>query len=92
MSHHEKFDGTGYPHGIVGEKIPLEGRIVAVADVFDALTSSRPYKPAWPFARAIALLREGRGSHFDARCIDAFLSSWDEVLDSPQRRARLPSC
>ena len=81
LSHHEKFDGTGYPHGIVGEKIPLEGRIVAVADVFDALTSSRPYKPAWPFARAIALLREGRGSHFDARCIDAFLSSWDEVLD-----------
>ena len=81
LSHHEKFDGTGYPNGIAGEAIPLEGRIVAVADVFDALTSSRPYKPAWPFARAIALLREGRGSHFDARCIDAFLSSWDEVLD-----------
>ena len=81
LSHHEKFDGTGYPQGSVGEAIPLEGRIVAVADVFDALTSSRPYKPAWPFARAIALLREGRGSHFDARCIDAFLSSWDEVLD-----------
>ena len=81
LSHHEKFNGTGYPNGIAGEAIPLEGRIVAVADVFDALTSSRPYKPAWPFARAIALLREGRGSHFDARCIDAFLSSWDEVLD-----------
>ena len=81
LSYHEKFDGTGYPNGIAGEAIPLEGRIVAVADVFDALTSSRPYKPAWPFARAIALLREGRGSHFDARCIDAFLSSWDEVLD-----------
>ena len=62
LSHHEKFDGTGYPNGIAGEAIPLEGRIVAVADVFDALTSSRPYKPAWPFARAIALLREGRSS------------------------------
>ena len=81
LSHHEKFDGTGYPNGIAGEAIPLEGRIVAVADVFDALTSSRPYKPAWPFSRAIALLREGRGSHFDANCVDAFLSGWNEVLD-----------
>ncbi len=80
LSHHEKFDGTGYPHGSIGDAIPLEGRIVAVADVFDALTSSRPYKPTWPFSRAIALLREGRGSHFDARCVDAFLSGWDEVL------------
>ena len=81
LSHHEKFDGTGYPLGSVGDAIPLEGRIIAVADVFDALTSVRPYKPAWPFSRAIALLREGRGSHFDANCVDAFLSGWNEVLD-----------
>jgi response regulator RpfG family c-di-GMP phosphodiesterase len=65
LTHHEKFDGSGYPHGLAGESIPIEGRIVAVADVFDALTSSRPYKPAWPMSRAISLLREGRGSHFD---------------------------
>lgn len=81
LTHHEKFDGSGYPHGSVGDAIPLEGRIVAVADVFDALTSSRPYKPAWTFERAVDLLREGRGSHFDPGCVDAFLSRWDEVLD-----------
>ncbi|MFU2487407.1 HD domain-containing phosphohydrolase [Thauera sp. WH-1] len=80
LTHHEKFDGNGYPHGLAGEAIPIEGRIVAVADVFDALTSARPYKPAWPLARAIALLREGRGSHFDPACVDAFLLAWDEVL------------
>ncbi|MBI4739984.1 MAG: response regulator [Betaproteobacteria bacterium] len=79
ISHHEKFDGTGYPFGTAGEAIPLFGRIVAVADVFDALTSERPYKKAWELDRAAAFLREGAGKHFDATCVDAFLARWDEV-------------
>lgn len=80
VSHHEKFDGSGYPRGLQGEAIPLVGRIVAVADVFDALTSQRPYKPAWPIEQARAFLTQGRGHHFDPRCIDEFLGAWDEVL------------
>ena len=80
-SHHEKFDGSGYPQGLVGEAIPLNGRIVAVADVFDALTSERPYKQAWTADAAANYLREGAGSHFDPRCVDAFLSQWSEVLE-----------
>lgn len=80
ISHHEKFDGSGYPYGTVGEAIPLFGRIVAVADVFDALTSARPYKLAWEVDQAAAFLREGRGLHFDPTCVDAFLARWDEVL------------
>ena len=80
LSHHEKFDGSGYPGGLTGEAIPLSGRIVAVADVFDALTSERPYKPAWALDRAVQFLKDGRGAHFDPACIDAFLLHWDEVL------------
>ena len=79
LSHHEKFDGTGYPNGLSGAAIPLFARICAVADVFDALTSERPYKKAWEDERAVALLREGSGHHFDPVCVDAFLSNWDEV-------------
>ena len=79
-SHHEKFDGSGYPQGLAGEAIPLFGRITAVADVFDALTSVRPYKPAWPLEKAVALLKEGAGSHFDPRCVNAFLDDWEAVL------------
>lgn len=81
LTHHEKFDGSGYPAGLAGESIPQEGRIVAVADVFDALTSTRPYKPTWPYDKAIALLRGGRGSHFEPACVDALLQSWSEVMD-----------
>ncbi|MEG1328408.1 MAG: hypothetical protein RSD99_26140, partial [Janthinobacterium sp.] len=62
------------------EQIPLSARIVAVADVFDALSSERPYKPAWPLAQARQYLEQNRGSHFCPRCIDAFLGAWDEVL------------
>ncbi|HEY9898040.1 MAG TPA: HD domain-containing phosphohydrolase [Pantanalinema sp.] len=80
VSHHEKFDGSGYPHGRAGEAIPLFGRIVAVADVFDALTSERPYKRAWEVERAAAVIREGAGSHFDPACVEAFFQQWDEVL------------
>jgi response regulator RpfG family c-di-GMP phosphodiesterase len=81
LSHHEKFDGSGYPQALAGEDIPLIGRIVAVADVFDALTSSRPYKVAWEIDRARNFLVEGRGAHFDPRCVDAMLGCWNEVLD-----------
>ncbi|MFZ6772141.1 HD domain-containing phosphohydrolase [Undibacterium sp. SXout7W] len=80
LSHHEKYDGSGYPRGLKGDDIPLFGRIVAVADVFDALTSSRPYKPAWDIDRACDLIRDSSGTHFDPACVQAFFSTWDEVL------------
>ncbi|CCG09448.1 HD-GYP domain-containing protein [Pararhodospirillum photometricum] len=80
LTHHEKVDGTGYPYGVSGEALSLPGRIVAVADVFDALTNERPYKRAWRLDQARQFLVEGRGSHFDPLCVDAFLAAWDEVL------------
>ncbi len=80
LSHHEKWDGTGYPNGWAGEKIPILGRIVAVADVFDALSTRRPYRPAWDVERAGSYLQENRGTHFDVRCVEAFLDGWDEML------------
>lgn len=79
-SHHEKWDGSGYPQGLKGDTIPLFGRIVAVADVFDALTSERPYKKAWPDEEACNYLREQSGKHFDPACIQAFFEIWDEIL------------
>jgi putative two-component system response regulator len=84
-SHHEKFDGSGYPQGLAGDAIPLSGRIVAVADVFDALTSARPYKPAWEIPRAVEYMRQNRGSHFDPACVDAFFSRWEEALEVRDR-------
>jgi len=80
ISHHERFDGTGYPNRLKGAQIPLCGRIVAVADVFDALTSPRPYKKAWSVERACELIRKTRGAHFDPVCVDAFLSVFEEIL------------
>jgi putative two-component system response regulator len=79
-AHHERWDGGGYPRGLAGEAIPLAARIVAVAVVLDALTSARPYKPAWPLERAREHIEAGRGSHFDPRCVDALLGAWSEVL------------
>lgn len=79
-SHHEKFDGSGYPKGLKGEAIPLYGRIVAVADVFDALTSARPYKPSWELERATGFIRSNSGTHFDPTCVEAFFSAWEEAL------------
>ncbi|MGC2165488.1 MAG: HD domain-containing phosphohydrolase [Gallionella sp.] len=79
-THHEKFDGSGYPRGLKSTDIPLFGRIVAVADVFDALTSERPYKNAWSVEEAAQLLRDGSGKHFDPACIDAFFKEFDNVL------------
>jgi putative two-component system response regulator len=80
-AHHEKFDGSGYPNGLAGTGIPLSGRIVAVADVFDALTSARPYKAAWEVSRAVDFLRENSGSHFDPACVNAFISRLDDALE-----------
>jgi putative two-component system response regulator len=80
LTHHEKWDGSGYPHGLAGEDIPPAGRIVALADVFDALTSERPYKPAWPVERAVALIREQAGRHFDPELAEVFLSVLPRVL------------
>jgi len=75
--HHEKWDGTGYPRGLRGEEIPLAARIFAVADVWDALTSDRPYRPAWPKAQALAYIREQAGRHFDPRVVEVFLALED---------------
>lgn len=80
LTHHERFDGTGYPRGLRGKTIPLAGRIVAVADVFDALTSDRVYRPALPLDEALAVLREGRGGQFDPDVVDAFEMALDDIL------------
>ena len=79
LTHHEKFNGRGYPHGLKGEEIPLSGRIVALADVFDALTSERPYKKAWSIKAALELIRNESGEHFDPQVVDAFLRVFSEV-------------
>ena len=79
-THHEKFDGTGYPRKLSGEAIPLEGRIAAVADTFDALTTKRIYKPAFSVDQTLDIMREGRGKHFDPSLLDTFLGAVDEVL------------
>lgn len=71
--HHEKWDGTGYPMGLIGENIPLSGRIMALADVYDALISERIYKPAFPHEKAKAIILEGNGTHFDPKVVDAFI-------------------
>ncbi len=80
LTHHECFDGSGYPRGLSGEEIPLEGRVTAVADVFDALLSDRSYRPAMPTAEAVELIRAGRGSQFDPQVVDVLLDDLDEAL------------
>lgn len=80
LMHHEKWDGSGYPQGLRGEEIPLESRIVAIADVFDALTSQRPYKEAWPINKALDLIRERAGSQFDPILVQQFLEIAPDVL------------
>jgi putative two-component system response regulator len=81
LSHHEKFDGSGYPQGLRGDDIPLFGRIVAVADAFDALVSVRPYKKAWEVEAAVAYIRDHAGGHFDPECVKAFLGALGEILE-----------
>jgi putative two-component system response regulator len=73
-THHEKIDGSGYPRGLRGDEIPIEGRVAAVADVFDALTRNRPYRVAMPLAKATAIMGEGRGTQFDADVLDVFMA------------------
>jgi putative two-component system response regulator len=75
--HHERWDGTGYPQGLAGEAIPLSARLMALADVFDALISVRVYKPAMPYAQAYELILQGRGTHFDPLVVDAFVDTFD---------------
>ncbi len=80
MTHHEKWDGSGYPRGLAGEAIPLYGRIVALADVFDALTSKRCYKPAFSVEESVKMIQEGSGRHFDAKVVRAFSNGLDKIL------------
>ena len=80
LSHHEKFDGSGYPNGLKGNQIPIAGRIAAIADAFDALTSKRPYKEPFSVEKSLAIIKEGRGSHFDPDVVDAFFAVEDEIL------------
>jgi putative two-component system response regulator len=81
LTHHERFDGKGYPHGLAGEQIPIEGRILAVADVFDALSTDRVYRPAYELEAALTVLRSGRGTKFDPVVIDAFLTALGDVVN-----------
>ncbi len=81
LTHHEKWDGSGYPRGLKGDKIPISGRLTAVADVFDALSTERIYKPAFPLEKCLAIIREGRGAHLDPEIVDVFLESLDDVLE-----------
>jgi putative two-component system response regulator len=81
VTHHEKWNGQGYPYGLTGEDIPLSGRIVAIADVFDALTSERPYKKAWPVEKAVGVIEEEAGKHFDPDLVPAFKKMLPEILE-----------
>ena len=80
LTHHERWDGNGYPLGLSREDIPVEGRITAVADVFDALSSKRPYKPAFPLQKCFAIMAEGRGTQFDPEVLDAFFVRRDDII------------
>jgi two-component system response regulator RpfG len=79
LNHHEKYDGTGYPYGLRGDEIPIEARIVAVADVYDALTTRRPYKSNWNIDDAVEYLKTHSGQHFDPKCISAFIAQLDNI-------------
>lgn len=81
LAHHEKWDGSGYPKGLKGEEIPLAARIIAIADVFDALTTERPYKKAWTVKDAVELIDEGAGTHFDPDIVPVFHEVMPEILD-----------
>jgi HD-GYP domain-containing protein (c-di-GMP phosphodiesterase class II) len=85
-NHHEKWDGTGYPSGLKGEDIPLTARVFAVADVFDALTSQRPYRPPLDFDKAMDILQIGRGGHFDPAVVDAFTPMARRLYDEAQSK------
>jgi putative two-component system response regulator len=85
ISHHEKWNGSGYPNGLVGEDIPLVGRITALADVFDALTSERPYKKAWAVDKAVDLIKQESGQHFDPTLAGLFLEKLAEIIQIKEK-------
>ena len=92
-SHHERWDGNGYPRKLKGEAIPVEGRIAGIADAFDALTTERVYKPAFPLDHAVELMTKHRGEHFDPELLDVFFASindikliHDQYADQPPRK------
>ncbi|MDQ6774815.1 MAG: HD domain-containing protein [Actinomycetota bacterium] len=87
-SHHERWDGSGYPDGLAGEEIPLAARVFAVADVLDALTSDRPYRPASPFAVAREMIVQGSGSQFDPQVVEAFIKIPDEAFERIARKIK----
>ena len=87
LTHHEKWDGSGYPLGLVGTQIPLEGRITAIADVFDALHSKRPYKDAFPIERCFAIMQDGAGKHFDPTLLQHFVNCRSEIEELYGRHA-----
>ncbi|MBI3928707.1 MAG: HD domain-containing protein, partial [Armatimonadetes bacterium] len=99
LAHHEKWDGSGYPEGLSGESIPLSARLMAVADVYDALISKRVYKQAFSHEKAVAIIQEGRGAHFDPTVVDAFeqvsqqfrvlAEEWPDSDEEVARKARL---
>ncbi|MFT6123842.1 MAG: putative two-component system response regulator, partial [Oleiphilaceae bacterium] len=78
--HHERWDGAGYPSGLAGESIPVEGRITTIADVFDALTTVRPYKEAWTVNQAVEHLEQGAGHHFDPTLVALFIENLESIL------------
>ncbi|AUC88597.1 two-component system response regulator [Alteromonas sp. MB-3u-76] len=81
MTHHEKWDGTGYPKGLKGEEIPIEGRICALADVFDALTSKRPYKEAWSIEKAVEFIQSQKGKHFEPKLVDLLIAMLPKIIE-----------
>jgi putative two-component system response regulator len=85
LTHHEKWDGSGYPNGLAGEDIPIEGRICAVADVFDALTSKRPYKEPWSVEKTLAFMESQKGKHFDPALIDLLLAKLPQILEIKEK-------
>ena len=87
LTHHEKWNGKGYPAGLSGEDIPFVGRIVAIADVFDALTFERPYKDAWPVEKTVEIIRKDAGEHFDAELVAVFGNQLPEILEIKQAYA-----
>jgi putative two-component system response regulator len=89
LSHHEKWDGKGYPDGLAGETIPISARLMALADVFDALITPRPYKQAFSLEQALEIIRKGRASHFDPDVVDAFFSRAADFIAIAGRHAEM---
>jgi putative two-component system response regulator len=91
-THHERRDGSGYPRGLSGRAIPIEGRLTAVADVFDALSNKRHYKNAYPYRRCFAILRDGRGTQFDPQILDAFFRCKEDIIRIHRENPDLEYC